>query len=391
MREATVTIDRLAAGGDGVGHLDDGRVVFVPSTAPGDRVVVRISELRRRFARGELLEVEMPGASRREPRCEYFGRCGGCAWQHIDYRTQLEAKREILGDALARIGGVALAGQIRVTPSPDEYGYRTRARVHAKNGSVGYRERKSHSICPIDHCPVLAPALDHQLAALAARVREAEIDDEAGEWELRVGEDGTAQANRLDGASTHARDRLRLRAGEEMLELSIGSFSQSNGLLHDALRDAVIDCAVGAGTSLLELHSGVGFFTLSLARHYGEMHAVESSPVAVRDLRRNLRDAGLRHVRVTQGAVEPLLATGSDLSCDVVLLDPPRTGLADAGATHLASLGASRILYLSCDPATLARDVRVLSKHGYAVTSVQAFDLFPQTPHIEALVVLEIV
>jgi len=365
-------------------------VLFVAGVAPGDRVVARITESRRRFARGELLEVLEPGPGRRTPHCEYFERCGGCAWQHVDYETQLQTKREILRDALVRIGHLSLPDALPMTASPAEYGYRSRARIHVSGGRVGYREQRSHAICPISHCPVLVPELDHELTRLAQRAADEADVAEADEWEIRVGDGGLAQASPLGVSGAESTGPFALRVGEDVLSLSVGGFSQSNALLHDARVRAVCERVVGAGHSLLELYAGAGFFTISLARRFAEVHAVESSPAAVRDLRRNLAAAGQRHVRVTGARVEAVLAARADISCDVVFLDPPRAGLAGDAAADLASLGASRIVYLSCDPATLARDAAVLCGRGYTVVSVEGFDLFPQTPHVEALLVLEI-
>ncbi|HSJ96864.1 MAG TPA: TRAM domain-containing protein, partial [Myxococcota bacterium] len=178
-----LTIESLAAGGDGVGRAPDGRVVFVPLAAPGDRVRVRLVEEKARFARGEIEALLVPGPERVEPRCPVFGICGGCAWQHLDYEAQVRAKRERLRDALARIAGLAELPPLAFTPSPAPYGYRGRARVRVERGGVGFRRRRSHALCAVTGCPLLAPPLDAALAALAAAPPRP-----AGEWELALGE-----------------------------------------------------------------------------------------------------------------------------------------------------------------------------------------------------------
>jgi 23S rRNA (uracil1939-C5)-methyltransferase len=383
-------VESLAAGGDGIAHDPDGRVVFVPLTAPGDRVRARVVEERARFARAELVEVLAPGPARVAPPCPVFGTCGGCTWQHLDYDVQVEAKREILRAALERIGGAALPAQIPFTPSPQAFGYRSRARIVVQNGHVGYRRRRSHALCDTIRCPILLPALEAALPGLAR--------ERAGEWELAVGDGDEVRATRApdaarpgDRAPTRARRGapVTLRLGPDRLALSPGVFAQSNALLHEALATAV-HAAARSGAVALELYAGAGFFTLGLARRFARVIAVESHPGAVADLARNLLSAGLSNVEVRAVRVETVLSAPPGDRPDIVVLDPPRTGLAPGAAEALAALRAPRIAYLSCDPATLARDVRVLCDRGYAIAAVRGFDLFPQTPHVEALVELEL-
>ena len=373
-------IDSLAAGGDGVGRADDGRVVFVPFAAPGDRVRVRIVEERARHARGEIDALLEPGAARAEPRCPVFGDCGGCAWQHVRYEAQIEAKRAIIRDALARIGGLRALPDLAFTASPQPYAYRSRARVLAAAGRVGFRRRRSHEVCAVSGCPLLAPALDRALGALAADPPGAD-----GEWELALGEGGAVRCAAL--AAPRPADRLALQAGADRLEVSAGVFVQANALLLGALAEAVL-AAMGEGGEALELFAGAGFFTLGLARRFARVVAVEADPAAARDL---VRNAAGRHVRVIEARVEAWLEAGgaAGLAPDAVLLDPPRGGLGRTAAERLAALAARRIAHLSCDPATLARDLAVLAGRGWSLTRLRGFDLFPQTPHVEVLAVLE--
>jgi len=381
-----LAIESLAAGGDGVGRAADGCVVFVPFTAPGDRVRVRLVERKARFARGEIERVLARGPERVEPRCPVFGACGGCAWQHLDYAAQVAAKRAIVRDALARIAGVAEPPPLAFTASPAPYGYRGRTRVRVERGTVGFRRRRSRELCAVTACPLLAPPLDAALAALAAVPPRG-----TGEWELALGEGGAVRVAALGAGGG---ERLALRAGAERLLLSPGVFAQANALLLDALAEAVLGAA-GRGASALELFAGAGFFTLGLARRFAKVVAVESDPAAARDLARNVADAGqggapLR-VRVVEARVEAWLAAGeaAALAPEVVVLDPPRGGIGAAAAATLAQLPARRLVHLSCDPATLARDVAALAREGWRLASLHAFDLFPQTPHVEVLAVLE--
>ena len=378
MAEPTLVIEALAAGGDGVGRACDGRVVFVPFTAPGDRVRVRIERARRRHAHARLLEIEAPGPARVTPACPVFSRCGGCTWQHVRYEVQLEAKAQILRDALARLGGIAWPEPIPVLASPSSYHYRGRARVVVEAGRVGYRERRSHAVCATAACPILVPELEAQLSRLAA-----EPPADSGEWELAAG-GGEVRAT---AAGSGAGGRLFVSAAGERIGFSAGVFVQANALLLEPLAERVL-AAAGSGAVGLELHAGAGFFTLALARRFARLAAIESNPLAAADLRQNLKDAGLGNVEVWARRAEAALEDAVALRPDAVLVDPPRAGLSPAVREALGRL-SPRLAYLSCDPATLARDLRDLGRHGLRLVRLEVIDLFPQTAHVEALAVME--
>ena len=375
-------IERLAAGGDGVAKAPDGRTVFVPLAAPGDTVTAEVTEIHRRFLRAEILKIETPGAARVEAPCSVFGVCGGCSWQHLEYSAQVEAKRSILGDALRRIGGHALAQEPAFMPSPQPYGYRARARLLAARGESGFRARRSHQLCATKSCGVLVPPLD---AALDTLSRRSVGDRELFEWEMALDARGGV---RLSRKGEKADEAVFLRVAGDEIRLSPGTFAQANALLWNALHDRVLS-SVGAGDRAVELYAGAGFFTLGLARCFTRVTAIESSDSAVSDLRRNLDRAGLQNVEVVASRVEAASPGSIGQSPDVILLDPPRAGLPEAVTRALAGSGASRIVYVSCDPATLARDIARLADSGYKLVSVEGFDLFPQTPHLEAMAVLD--
>jgi 23S rRNA (uracil1939-C5)-methyltransferase len=369
-------IDALAAGGDGVGRTGEGRVVFVPLTAPGDLVRARLTELHPRYARAELEEIALPSPSRVAPPCAVFGECGGCSWQHVDYAAQCEAKRRIAEDALVRVGKLALPGPVTMRPSPQPYGYRARARVAVQAGRVGYRRRNSNALCAVETCPVLAPSADAKLRALVQGRPKRD-----GEWEIAAGADA-ARAHAV-GADAPA---FELAVGADRLRVSAGVFFQANPALHGALVEAVARAA-GRGALALELHAGCGFFTLALARAFERVIAVEADLVAAADLRHNLARAGLANVEIATERVESALAKRlAALRPDALVLDPPRTGLPRGAVERIRALAPARIAYLSCDPATLARDLAALVARGYALERAEAFDLFPQTPHVEVLV-----
>lgn len=387
-----LTIDSLAAGGDGVGRARDGRVVFVPFTAPGDRVRVRVTQAHPRFARAKVETLLDPSPHRTEPVCAVFGSCGGCSWQHVRYDAQVEAKAEILTDALTRLGGLELPAPVTVTPSPVPYAYRIRSRVQVQRGRVGYRRARSHRVCAITRCPILAPALDAKLGELATAAstdRDGDPERDGGrEWELALGSDG-ATATELGTPSRPARSTW-LSVGGERIGVSVGVFIQTNGPLLEPLVGAVL-VAAGSGRLALEVFAGAGFLTLGLARSFQRLIAIEASPRAASDLRANLQDAGAADVEVRCASLESQIAARalSGLRPEVIVLDPPRSGLPPGSGEDLADLEPRRIVYLSCDPATLARDLAVWVRRGYRVLKVEGFDLFPQTPHLEALAVLE--
>ena len=355
-------------------------MVFVPLTAPGDRVRARIVRSRARFAHARLEQLLTAGADRVEPICPAFGHCGGCAWQHVAYPAQLRAKAQIVADALGRLAGVTCSAPVSITPSPAPFGYRSRARVHCAEGRVGYRSRRSHELCAVSSCPVLSAPLDRALGELAAHPPERD-----GEWELAAG-GGAARAVALAADQAPC---VTLQLGDDALRISPGVFFQANALLHEALAGAVLRAA-GAGRRALELFAGAGFLTLGLARRFTRVTAVESDAAAVADLAHNLRCAGIDNVEIFAQRVEAALeADEVRARADVVVLDPPRSGLPRGVAAALARAGHPRIVYLSCDAATLARDVKALAAGGYALAQVEAFDLFPQTPHTEGLIRLD--
>jgi 23S rRNA (uracil1939-C5)-methyltransferase len=372
-----LVIESLAAGGDGVGRAADGRVVFVPFTAPGDRVRVRLVEVRARFARGRVETLLRAGPDRVDPVCPVFGSCGGCAWQHVRYAAQLDAKVRIVEDALARIGGLAFSGEIERVASPRAYGTRSRTRLLRRDGRTGYRRRRSRALQAVTRCPALAPDVDAALHALAARPSAPQAGEQ--EWEIAQG-DAAPRVVQLPGGDG---DPIELTLAGDRLRISPGVFFQAHAELREALARAVVEAA-GRGERAVEIFAGAGFFTLGLARAFGEVTAVESSPAAVSDLRENLRRADLDRVRVLPERLESVLARLP--RCDALVLDPPRAGLPAGSVQTLAGLGAARVVYLSCDPATLARDLAGFAACGLRVDRVVVFDLFPQTPHVETLV-----
>ena len=354
----------------------------------------RVVDQRRRFARAEVMELLEPGPGRVEPRCSVYGRCGGCTWQHLDYSVQIEAKEKMIRDALERIAGQRWEGRILFRPSPTEYGYRVRTRMLAGPEGLGYRERASHTLCAVDDCPVLSSGLGAEIGRVNAGLQAPDGVSHPGsssEWELVIDADGRARSTPLPvespSDSGHSSWVSRFEVGGRSLRVSPGSFVQANGPMHETLFHSVLKEA-GEGERALELHAGAGFFTLGLVERFRHLDVVEASPSAVADLRFNLAGLHSGNLRIRAGSADSLVPDRLEPFPDCVVMDPPRVGLSLPLLEGIASLNPSRIVYLSCDPATLARDLARFADRGYGLRRVQGFDLFPQTPHVEALATL---
>ncbi len=354
--EIELTIETLAAGGDGVGR-SEGRVIFVPRTAPGDRVRVQLVRVRPRYVRGELRALLEPGPQRRESPCPYFGRCGGCRWLHLEDDAQEAGRLGILRDALQRIGGIRELPPIELVRSPAPFGYRSRARVAYAHGKVGFRAWHSHEVVDIERCLVLDAETQSKLSQLRERPPRG-----SGEIEIR------GYGEKVDVA-----DR-RLAVGPS-------AFFQANRLLWERWLE-VVSAACGSGELALELYAGVGFYTGEIEKNFKSVIAVERSTSA-RDARRNTR------ARVIQAAAEIWLPeqVGS-LHPDLVLMNPPRGGCDARVVGALRALAPARVVYVSCEPSTLARDAARLGP-TFRVTGLSLLDALPQTEKVEAVATLE--
>ena len=380
-----VEIERILPGGYGLAH-SAGHTVFVSLAAPGDRLRVRVDRQQGNVLFASIEEILVASPDRIEPPCPYFGRCGGCDFQQLTYEKQLAAKAEIIRDCLYRIGRLENVPDVVVTPSPREWRYRMRAtwQIDQDERTIGYYERGSRRVCDVADCAVLVPQLEETLE----RVR-------ATEWqEFPPGLkhlDGVAGENGVSLAPAFAEfatAELELRIGEEIYNYSAEAFFQVNpGLLASLIEFALGDIA---GEAAVDLYCGVGLFTLPLARRFADVTGVEANPVAVQFARRNLQRAGLENVRVINAGVTEWIRRRA-LQTDFVLLDPPRAGAESAVIKWILDSRAKRISYVSCDPATLARDLRKLFAGGYVTESLLAFDLFPQTHHVETVVRLHLV
>ncbi|MEM1415881.1 MAG: RsmD family RNA methyltransferase [Myxococcota bacterium] len=379
---------------------------FVAGTAPGDRIRHGPVEMRGGVARARLLEVLAPGAGRREPPCPRAARCGGCGWMHLDADAQRDAKRARVRRALAPLEPPDLLELVQA----EALGYRVRARLAWRGGTLGYRARRRRDVVEAPDCAVLVPALAAVLPALGAlglrgdgelhlglrdgRPLAVLASPSAQPPEVYAALAGLVDASRLAGArltcegvsaTWGASEERREGADGLPLVASAGGFAQAHGTLERVLTEAVVAAAAPAGKRVLELYAGHGMLSVALARDAERLVAVEQDAVAAEACRTNLAARGLRaEVRAVdaRSALErPSFAP------DVLVVDPPRAGIGDA-RERVVGLGAPRLVYVSCEPATLASDLRALASAGYRLEEARAFDLFPQTPHVETLVTL---
>ena len=376
-----VEVERILPGGMGLAHAG-GKTVFVSLAAPGDRLRVRVDREQGNVLFASIEEIITPSQWRIEPPCPYFGRCGGCDFQQLTYEAQLAAKAEMIRDCLHRIARLESVPDFSVTPSPNEWRYRMRAtwQIDREQQRIGYYERGSRRVCDVADCAILLPELQAQLE----EVRATEWDrfpSDLQHLDVAAGENGASFAPAF---AEFEKNELSLTIRDEVYRYNAGVFFQTN----PSLLGQLIDFALGdaSGECAIDLYSGVGLFTLPLLRRFRRVMAVESNANAVRFARRNLKEAGFDGASVNLDNVADWISRVSTRDVDFILLDPPRAGAESAVIKGILDFNPPRISYVSCDPATLARDLKKLVAGGYLIQSLAAFDLFPQTHHVETIV-----
>lgn len=345
MRIVDLEITDVAFGGKGVAR-EQGKAVFVPLTIDGERVSAKITREKKQFAEAEVVDLHKQSSHRVEPPCPYFGRCGGCAYQHIDYPHQLKIKARQVHDVLQRIGKLKNVPMRPIIPSPIEYGYRNRITVHAEAGVIGYFRRDSHRLIDVEHCPIAMDEVNRELANL----RSHDVPD--GHYTLRA------------------------RSGPRV-------FSQTNDGIANALRDLIIDIVPPNQELLIDAFCGAGFFAKALLDKFEHILGIDWDRFAIAAAKENASakenyiagdaEAGLR------SALENLNANRTTL-----IVDPPAVGLSVRVRETIVDLAPETLIYISCNPATLARDLAELRRR-YEIKSVMPFDMFPQTAEIEVV------
>jgi 23S rRNA (uracil1939-C5)-methyltransferase len=423
-----LTIEKLVYGGDGLARLpaDEhgrGKAVFLPFVLAEEKVEASLLEQRPGFARAQADEIVEASSHRVPPPCRYFGECGGCHYQHASYEHQLEIKAAILTENLRRIAKLELAPELVVHPSPP-WNYRNRSRLKVQTNpgfALGYYKLNTHDLLPVTECPISSPLINQAITALwqlggtmDSEIQEIEFFANAEDTQLLLEVDcapGTAEeaamraaeqlqkvvpcaagvtVRRVSGKNrafsemppiaTLGATELTYRTRHSSYRVSAGAFFQVNRHLADKLIDLVAGGI--SGELALDLYAGVGLFSTVLFRSFAQVIAVESSPTSHADLLYNSPST----VKAVRSTTEQYLRTvAGRLRPDVVVTDPPRGGLGESVVRSLIGLGAARIIYVSCDPATLSRDLVGLLQAGYSIQQAHVVDLFPQTYHVESV------
>jgi len=397
-----VRLERLVYGGEALGRLPDGRALFAAFGLPGELVRVRVVEEHPRHVRAELLEVLEPAPERIAARCRHFGVCGGCHYQHLRYEDQLRAKQAILKDQLERIGHFTDPPVRPIVPSTNPWNYRNTMQFHLDaQGKLGFQRANSHTVVAIEECHLpeeelneLWPLLEMEPVPGLERVTVRQGDETLLALESSGGALPTFQVDMPlsavwlgpeggDPIVLAGDDFTRFEVLGRTFTVSAGAFFQVNTAQAEALVKHVVErAALGAGDTVLDVYCGVGLFSAFLAPKAGRLVGVELSPQACADFAMNLDE--FEHVELYEGAAEEVLPK-LNVKPRGIVVDPPRAGLERAALDAIVGMGPEWILYVSCDPATLARDLARMVKSGYSLREVTPFDLFPQTYHLEAV------
>lgn len=346
-----LVVEQIAFGGQGLGRLEDGRICFVPRVIPGERVIARVRRQRASYVEADLEQVLEASPDRVHANCSVFGRCGGCHYQHMTYERQLAVKRDQVADVLRRLGGVEGLEVEPTVPSPKEYAYRNRVTVHVRKGNIGFFAGKSHLVVDVNSCPIATDSVN----ALLAELRTKRPRD--GEYPLR-------------------------EPGE------FRGFRQVNDFVAEALAEVVADMAAPGGALLVDAYCGAGFFASRLRKMFGLTVGIEWSQDAVRAAREHAGANEIYLLGDVKRHLGPSLESGP-AGETTVLLDPPAEGLDPEVIETLKNRRAARLVYVSCNPATLARDIKRLAGI-YRVKRARPVDMFPQTAEIEVATLLEL-
>lgn len=397
-----LTLTDLAYGGDAIGRDEQGRMVFVPFALPGERVSVQIQEARKRWARGRLMQVLDPAPDRVQPRCPHFTTCGGCHYQHMSYQDQLRAKTGIVAEQMRRIGGFEASPIEPPVASPHPWNYRNHMQFSlTAQGKLGFVEAAGESVLAIEQCHLPVPALADlwprlEMAVIPGLERvalRAGAEDDllvvlhgGGDPDVDLHLDLPASVVWLGpggAAVLGGEGHLVIEVADRRYRVSAGSFFQVNTYLAGELANRALEFLdVQSGEVVFDLYAGVGLFSAGLAELGARVVAVEESPWAASDFEINLDE--FDDVALYEAPVEQALPAIGEKP-DAALVDPPRAGLSREALDLLIEAGPERMVYISCDPATLARDAKRLAAAGYRLMRVTPIDLFPQTFHIETI------
>jgi 23S rRNA (uracil1939-C5)-methyltransferase len=382
----TVSIESIGYGGDSVARIGN-LVVFIPYGAPGDQAEIKITEVKPKFAKGTITRLVAPSLHRMTPPCEYFGQCGGCHYQHIAYPAQLEIKHQQVRDLFQRIGHFTTVPMQPMVPCDFEYNYRIKAEFHLQPGRAGFMGLDHRTVVDIAHCRLMHEKIDQQYT----RARGLFLAQDPARWPdplvLWAGQADTPQFDAFDERAYPRFTNVKIR--DKIFHVPYFGFFQVNPNVAEKLLAAVLEQVRGAADAMVvDAYCGAGFFTLFLAEKVKQVVGIETDKEAAYAAVTNAKSYAYRNVTIIKGEVEEKLAAAPRFPT-LLVLDPPRAGLTPQALAAVLALSPARIAYISCDPATQGRDTRALCDKGYTLKSVQPFDMFPQTKHIEVLCVLE--
>ena len=399
-----VTVEKLVYGGLGFAR-HQGKVIFIPFSVPGDRLKVRAVEEKKTFVRAEIIKILKSGKGRVQPPCPHFGVCGGCQLQQMDYGLQVDAKGKILQEIFHHRFPETRDLVIAMHACPQPLRYRSRARVQMRGcgpkAAVGFYRHRSHAVEDVEHCPLFRDSLNEALSALrqyrikveteaAAQEMDVACSEEEGTWATaHTGSDVNEGAAPFLGTRRIEDVILRRNVGDFLYMVTATAFFQANDFVLPQLITVVKDLAqIGRHNAALDLFSGVGLFSLPLARIFEKVVAVESSKASCGLCISNAAAMGYGNIQtVCADAAAWMNSETASGSCvfDLVVLDPPRTGAGGAVMESIRKCEPETIIYVSCDPQTMSRDIAALSPHDYRIDFIQGLDMFPQTYHFETV------
>ncbi|HEY0658168.1 MAG TPA: class I SAM-dependent RNA methyltransferase, partial [Pyrinomonadaceae bacterium] len=377
--ELELKIEKIVPGGYGLAFAEN-LTVFVALAAPGDWLKAKIHQLKGKTAFAEIVEIIEPSVDRIEPPCVYFGSCGGCDFQQMNYAAQLAAKVGIIKDCLVRIGKINYEKEIKIIGSPKPFRYRARAqwRVNTRHRKIGYFQRKSHDVIDVVNCPILTEDLQATLTELRETIVWESFWSETVEIEsANAGENVSVYSPEI----VEPTDELSFDLNGHHYFYDATTFFQGNPYLIKELIETAI--AGAGGETAFDLYCGVGLFTLPLAEKFAKVFGVEAGEKASDFAVKNVENARLENTSIVCEDVGEWLGRNESETIDFVLLDPPRAGTEKEVIESILRIKPRRISYVSCEPSTLARDLKILCDNDYKIESITALDLFPQTHHVE--------
>jgi tRNA/tmRNA/rRNA uracil-C5-methylase (TrmA/RlmC/RlmD family) len=373
-----IKIESVAFGGEGVGRVDN-FVVFIPFAAPEDELEVEIVQLKKKFARGKILQIVKPSSMRVSPLCRYYENCGGCCYQHLNYEYQLEIKKKQVEEVFRKIGKIATPPVMKTMAASNVYNYRGKAELHSSVTSdgckIGLLDVSGGEIVDIERCEIMEETINDKLRILRQNKQQLRNND--------------ARLIIWSGLLADQKDAvMRMVKGKKFL-VHRGGFFQANLYLTDQLVDEVCHLAESQEIdTLIDAYCGSGLFSIFLAPYAESVVGIEISEKTVKYAQINAANADMKNVRFVQGKVENILPgefLSSKKESNLLVLDPPRSGCSESTLKAIADLETQKIIYISCNPATQARDVKYLNEHGYTLLSLLPMDMFPQTEHIEII------